>query len=803
MSDEKEYNPFADPLADIRDYIKDVDGSAYSVEDILAELRDPASAPAPVGDVDDTRSFVPAEPKGRPTATPMTKSTPRTEPAGEARPESEQQLPEEDAAPAPEGEREAGSQDDSFEIDLSDIYNQSGTIPPEPLEVEMPEFDPSIFDAPERPDGVPYRQKKKDHPRWAAQSENGTEEEAQEETAPIDDGGEKTVGFGGRLRGLWSRIQSRGAEYADNMYSEDQELDEDARIAEQYIPGTDREEESPAQPGRERKPRRRAVAEDISPEELSHVYVGGLREMSHRVVILGILTIVLAYLNIAGDVGLPLPFGLGSTPVILAGVLTWGLGLAILLSLDVIAMAFSGGPGMHTISALAAFVTILDSIWYIMIGRTGPLPMCALAAFSLWGALWGALNRKDGMCRASRAAASSARMWRVTCDKAKWNGRAAFTKERGIPEDFGSQLQSPDGAQKLFAVVSPLLIVASIVFALLSSLGRRNITMFLWSWSVILAATAPAGSLLAFGRPWLAITRRLDRSGSVLAGWEGVCTTARPAGILVTDTDLFPSGQVQFNGIKVYGDISLEKLSSCAASLIRESGSGLEELFDGLLQNQGGFYRQVENMCCYEAGGLSGVIRGEQVLVGSADFMTVMDIPLPQGLRVKNAVFCAIDGSLRGIFALNYMKNNRIQGDMNALLASRITPVLVTRDFNLTPAMLRQKLKLPVERMEYPPVERRVELTEPGQPHDLTLTALLSRDGLSGFSEAIVGGRRLIQVVRVNSLLVLISSVLGLLLSFYLTYVQSYTALSPLNLLAYAVLWLIPVVLVSGSVTRY
>ena len=34
--------------------------------------------------------------------------------------------------------------------------------------------------------------------------------------------------------------------------------------------------------------------------------------------------------------------------------------------------------------------------------------------------------------------------------------------------------------------------------------------------------------------------------------------------------------------------------------------------------------------------------------------MNLMEVPLPQGLNVKNAVFCAIDGELAGIFALNY-----------------------------------------------------------------------------------------------------------------------------------------------------
>ena len=55
------------------------------------------------------------------------------------------------------------------------------------------------------------------------------------------------------------------------------------------------------------------------------------------------------------------------------------------------------------------------------------------------------------------------------------------------------------------------------------------------------------------------------------------------------------------------------------------------------------------------------MIRNQQVLVGSAAFMGLMEITLPQGLHVKNAVFCAIDGELAGIFALNYTLHGNLE----------------------------------------------------------------------------------------------------------------------------------------------
>ena len=82
------------------------------------------------------------------------------------------------------------------------------------------------------------------------------------------------------------------------------------------------------------------------------------------------------------------------------------------------------------------------------------------------------------------------------------------------------------------------------------------------------------------------------------------------------------------------------------ATLIRDSGCGLDKVFHDLLRAQGAIYRHADRLCCYEGGGLSANIRGDQVLVGSSAFMNLMEVTLPQGLNIKNAVFCAIEGEL-------------------------------------------------------------------------------------------------------------------------------------------------------------
>ena len=299
------------------------------------------------------------------------------------------------------------------------------------------------------------------------------------------------------------------------------------------------------------------------------------------------------------------------------------------------------------------------------------------------------------------------------------------------------------------------------------------------------------------------LSARLAKSGAALAGWEGVVNTTGTSNILLTDADLFPPGAVSLNGVKVYGDFSVEKVVANTATVLRDGGSGLEKVFQDLLRAQGGTYRRGEDFTAYEGGGFSETIRGQQVLVGSAAFMTLMEVALPPGLNVKNAAFCAIDGDLAGIFALNYHLPGAVPQALDALIRNHIAPVLATRDFNLIPSMLRQRFKLPVERMEFPPVERRRELSETDQEHSDTLAAVLCREGVGPYSEAVVGGRRLRSAVRLSAVLTCFGSLAGALLAFYLTFVAAYASLTPANLTIFLVMWLVPTLLISGWVNQY
>jgi len=672
------------------------------------------------------------------------------------------------------------------------VYLEPEPEPEEPASLEDPESEEEPEEQPV-PEDIPLNVPQFTRPPAEVIPFPG---EAAEKPEPEQDVG----GLGGFIKDL----NRRADDYADRMYEEDERIDpEEVRRLERLIPGTDKEHRSEQPPKPKKEKKLPPPPPDTPPQELARRYATGIKSMRLRSVFLLLLSVLAAVQLIvpaAGYVFVP-PIG---DQIVQSWFAAGAMGLGLLLGIDVILAGlvnlFKGKPGMDTLCAFGCIFTLADGIVLALTGSER-LPFTAAALTGLYFLLLGSYHKKCAQRLSCRTAAASASPYRVTLDEGKWNGRDTYSKWSGDAAGFGSQIQQEDGAARIYRFFCPILLLCAAVFSLYIAATRTHEA--LWCASAVFTVCAAFGGTIAYGRSFHLAARRLNQSGAALAGWPGIVGSRRADRVLITDTDLFPPGYVELNGFKVLGDLPMERVVAYTATMIRDSGSGLTKLFHDYLRTLGGLMRNSERLCCYEGGGLSATIRGDQVLVGSAAFMNLMDIPLPTGLNVKNAVFCAINGELAGIFALNYFLPDTVFPALDAIIREDVGPVLATRDFNLIPAMLQQRFKLSADRMDFPPVERRRELSSPDQPHGDTLAAILCREGLYPFAEAVVCAKRLRKATRLGALLCCVSSGLGLLLTGYLVYVSAFGSLSPLNLLLYLLMWLLPVWLLSAWTHRF
>lgn len=150
------------------------------------------------------------------------------------------------------------------------------------------------------------------------------------------------------------------------------------------------------------------------------------------------------------------------------------LGAGMLLSLDVLAAGLWRGlrlkVGMDTLAALSCAFTLADTL--LLAGsqdRGGQLSYCPAALFGLFFLLHGTYHKRCALRLSCRTAAAAAEPYLVTLDEGKWNGKDTYAKWSGTPAGFGSQIQMDDGAQRIYRVFCPVLLLACIVFSLLAS----------------------------------------------------------------------------------------------------------------------------------------------------------------------------------------------------------------------------------------------------------------------------------------------------------------------------------------------
>ena len=630
--------------------------------------------------------------------------------------------------------------------------------------------------------------------------------EEPQEPRPVDEIVPPTVGR--KLAARLSTLRRRADHYADHMYDQ-AEPDEETRLAEKYIPGVDREEAPEEAERPKRRPLRRPAKTppDTPPADLAARWQKGLKARRRRTgfaFVISILAVVCS-LELPVYLSLDLPAGLDFYQL-QCWVLTALLAAVGALCWDVLAAGLRGlvtlRPGAETLMTLAWAFTLADGFTAGHLeARLGCLPCAAATAFGLAFHLWGFQNRRRADRISAKTAAQARTPYVVTLDENKWSGRPAYTKWSGTPVGLGSQLQSDDAGTAVYRVAAPLLLLGALLCAVMASVGQGAGGRFLWAASVCFTAVSAWPALLAWGLPWRKLALRLSKVGAALAGWSGV-SRCRQGGIVVTDGDLFPPGSVRVSQVRVFGGVSTEKAVAYTATLLRVMNCGLTRPFHDLLRTQGAIYREVSGVRPNE-GGMSGIIRNQEVLVGTASFMHLMKVPMPQGLNVKNALFCSIGGELAGMFLLDYALNSEVNPSLSALLRAEVNPILATRDFNLIPALLEKKFRLPVDKMEFPPVERRLELSRADQDHDETPVALLCREGLTAFSDAVVGGRRLRSAVRRSLAFTLLGAVIGLALTFYLAAKGAYTTLTPIMFLIFMALWLVPELLLAGWVNQY
>ena len=474
--------------------------------------------------------------------------------------------------------------------------------------------------------------------------------------------------------------------------------------------------------------------------------------------------------------------------------------LAVLLAMDVWQYAFRELRRQHVTCQLGTLLLALVVVAHCAVsairGQTEHAPFAATTAVLVWVELWAMLLD----CETRREAFQLVNVGGEPPYVASRTD-AGVCKQKGRLSGFYRLTDQPDPARRWQWYLTPLLLSVATLLSAVICLKGQCMDRFLWVWSAHLTVALPLSLPLTAVLPLKRLQHRLTRGGSALAGYAGAPPLSRSRQLLVTENDLFPTGTVAFNGYKVYGEERIRMLSY-AAGMAQAAHSQLSPLFRQQLAAEGGFSARVDDLRFCEEGGVVGTIRGETVAMGSAYFMRKQKVALPHDLKLQTGVFLAVDGVLGAIFVIKYQPSRNVEWALRALHRARLRPVLAVRSGNVTPGLLKRKFGVDCKPV-YPNVSARLALSDVMEQQGTIPHAVIYREGLMPLTETVIGCRRLRSAARVGTWLCYLGAAVGLFLTYYLISAGSYATLSPLYMLGFLALWLLPTLLLSGLVKHF
>ncbi len=480
--------------------------------------------------------------------------------------------------------------------------------------------------------------------------------------------------------------------------------------------------------------------------------------------------------------------------------------LAMLLAVDLISKGlsrlFTFHPNVDSAVAFSSFASLIHVISVMAAPHwKGWLPYSAISVLSLFFAIYSKWINIRAVCRVCKTVRSAKKPSTVHIVQ-RYDETNIIKQSTDDTCSFISHINDKDASRTFWTFLSPLVIVASIVFAFVSSVGTGAPEHFFWALAAITSVSTPFFTTLSFAHPFSATAKNLSSIGAAISGWYSATNLSKRANFILCDEDIFPKGTITLHGLKVLGSFSLEQTVCYAASVIAETKSGLSGVFADLLKSRYAETTSVKNLRYHESGGIEAQIGDDAVLVGSAGFMLRLGVRLGSGTNTKNSVFVAINKEPAGVFNVNYKANIEVERALHIMVKKKIPVVLAVRDFNLLPMMVENAFDLPDSSLDYPEIEQRIDLSADEQFINEDACAVITRSGLYPFAASVLASKKLRRATVRNICLTTVGAIVGMLLMFYLTFIQKPVLIPPHTVFVYMMMWMIPTYLLSKRVKK-
>ena len=534
---------------------------------------------------------------------------------------------------------------------------------------------------------------------------------------------------------------------------------------------------------------------EMPPQRAAKHYAAQMPSLRLRFFAAAAVCVLLAWITLSYDFGLPLPGSLGTNARATSLVCLIGMLSVMLIGLDVVTAGvmglIRGRAGAESMIVLAAIAAAADVLYIAASGDgshgvTFAVIPAAAVMFALRGAWYSCRAYADSFLALHHAKDAYA----VTSEVLPGKKERILIKSRRSSDGLVRRSEEPSGAEALAMEAFVPMAVGSLALALALSLGAQDMKAFFHLFSLMTALCVSFNWTLSFPILFSRTARHLMMRGSALAGWSGARDVGRSRRLVLTDTDIFPEDAIEITGVRFMDKSRAAQVLGIAGSMLDAAGTGLAAPFAELMRRKNAAMQTVEDFSVGE-GGAKGMVQGEEVRIGTLAYMHLSGVKIPDKIKEENALYTAVSGELAAVFPLRYRPMASVQRALAALRREHRKPIFAVRDFNLDPLLLQKTFGVSAEGFQFPSSAERYRISSIPASAGSPAAGVMAQDGLDTLVDFAECGTKLHSYGRVCAWCCVICAALGAILAVVPAWQGLWTAIGAGRALLYMLAWII------------
>lgn len=449
---------------------------------------------------------------------------------------------------------------------------------------------------------------------------------------------------------------------------------------------------------------------------ISHELKGDMRELTMRMTITGVCTLLLALVNLIFGGQLSAGGNVGSMPIVYVVLTVVFLGVSIGVCYRTVANGlkalFSFNANSDSAAAVAAVAVAVQTVASIFFRSELTGNRLHLYAAVLSAILFINAAGKLTMIRrihsnfrfvSSREQKYAVRVFddyntslKMTKDCVVEKPLIAYQCKTGFLKRFLELSYLPDPSEAASQTMAPIGLIASLVVCIACLLISRSVPTALSALAASSCACVAVANMLSVNLPVSRLCKTARRAGAMVVGYEAVERLGNVNAVVVDADEVFPRGTVVLNGIKTFGNKQgAEQAIMAASALMKEIGGPLSGVFDQVISENEGALPEVENFTYEEGGGIIGRVDGQKIYIGGRALLINHRIEVPAREEEtqyssgnKVVVYLAVDTAVAAMLVLTYSADRRRKNELQRMEESGISVLIRTTDPNVNAQMV-------------------------------------------------------------------------------------------------------------------